>query len=399
MVGSAPPRGASLRHARNVAVPVLVAGLVAACGAFSLNSVVEEAGARDGAPPDATEDEAKDAAPADTEAGTDCAADADPCACLMQVTIATDIANVVAFAVSGDELYWVAQSGSGNQYVIYRLPIDSVGASNVPALTDPFTIPSNAVPLDELPFASDHIYLGVQNHRYQIATVDLDATAPIKAKDLTPSFPIVASEVRVGTKGVYWTDPLSEVCFAYLDGGLPVADPDSGCGGKPLAPAADGGASNNDLGVSGTLVYQSVYKTGEIRTVTTGSMASGVVRTILRRAPGEPRILNPVVGELFFSEPSADAGAIFRSLPDGGDLIQIVGTRGVVKSFSLTASEIYYAINYDPGGSRATLFSVSRDGGNPTLVACDRQPAFIAVDDTNIYWWSLDDNTVHRAAH
>jgi hypothetical protein len=393
---------------RRVAKGIVVAlgALAGACGAFSLNDVTPEVdgGGPDSHRPDASSsnDADADAARADVDAdgGPDvslfdsaCDASGDPCNCLpAPTTLAKGIDGVLALAIDGNDLYWVARAST---YALFRLPVTATDASNPGPFSDTFSLAAGKI--DGLPFDSKKFYLALQGTRYYIATVVIDSDGGAKAQDLTPHVPAIPTEVLVGPKGVYWSDTETEICFAYLDGGLP-AKADSGCGAKPLAPAADGGGtSNNALALSTTSVFQSIYKTGAIRSVQDTPLTVGPPKTILQRDPDETRELYATTTDLFFSESSSDSGTIFRVAPSGvGVVSPLIEPTGPIGSFVVEATQIYFAVDYLSESPTTTIFVVPRGGGVPTLVACDPQPEYLLTDSEYLYWWSAFDNTLHR---
>jgi hypothetical protein len=373
-------------------------GVGLACGAFSLNGVVD-GGGLDAQGNDASRDggSADSSSNSDSDAPSDAAScdAASPCACLPAVTtIIAGIHGVGAVTVDENYVYWVAPSGGKS--AIFRLPVGTTNAASIPAPSSgTFALPGGRIV--GLPFDAKNFFLALEDTHYLISTVAVDSDGGAKVVELTPHFDGIPVDVLAGDKGVYWTDNTSEICFAYLDGGFATKG-DSGCGAQPLAPEADsGGTLNNTLALSPTAVYQSIYKTGEIRWVSSTPAITSHAKLLLRRSPNEARTLYATATELIFSESGA-SGCIFHSSANGTGVTQLVGDAGPIGSFVVDATHIFYAVDYPDESPSTTIYYVPRDGGASTLLACDPQPEYLAEDATYIYWWSLDDNDLHRVA-
>jgi hypothetical protein len=394
-------RAALRRRVVGAMVLSVLVGLAVACGAFSLNSVVE-GGAPDassidgsvgregggsgetGSGPDSQAEAAPDAGP--------CDAAADACACLPVTTLAEGVQNVGALTIDGSDLYWVANGGG--KFEIFRLPVGaSVGSPSPARISDAFALANGKI--DGLPFYAKNFYLAVQDSHYFVATVLIDSDGGGKVVELTSHFEAIPTDVLVGAKGIYWTDNTSEICYARLDGGVATKG-DSGCGAEPLAVAADGGGpANNALALTDTSVYQSVYKTGAIRVVSNEPPSVGTPKIILQRDVNETRILLATGTDLFFSESMATSGAIFHANLSGMGVSQLVGDAGPIGSIVVDGVNIYYAV--DPSDSQTTaIYYAPRGGGPSTLLACDPEPEYLVEDATYVYWWSAFNNEVRR---
>jgi hypothetical protein len=327
--------------------------------------------------PDAMGDAARDA-PMEADVGP-CDAGADPCACHATPTLMLQgAANVQVMAVVGDYLYWLGEPG-GYDPALYRIPIDSVTASLPPYIHDGFALGGGN---DQLPFNSQNFYVDIGSSVPYLAVIPID-DAGLTSR-LTPNLPNPAAELRVGPAGVYWTNGNSEICSASLDGTLPAGD--SGCGGGALAPAPDGGLKSyyNRLALAETSVFQSIYNTGEIRSV---PVVGGAAQQAVQRSRNMIRPLFASDTDLVWSESTGDAGTIFHALPDGGDVTTLVNTAPIAM-FAVDTTNVYF-LTEAPG----RVLEVPLDGGAAAILACVDAPQLLAIDSTRVYWWSGFDNT------
>jgi len=86
--------------------------------------------------------------------------------------------------------------------------------------------------------------------------------------------------------------------------------------------------------------------------------------------------------DLVWSEPTPDSGgALMRSLPDGANPYTLTPT-GPIGALLVAPDYVYFTTKTD-----GRIQRVPRDGGPPTVIACDSFiPAAIAIDDTFLYW-------------
>jgi hypothetical protein len=345
---------------------------VDATGDSTLDATSDSMGAKDG-----KGESSRDAA---SEAGP-CDAGGDPCACLVTPTlILQGAANVHVMTVDGDSLYWLGDPGGYDPF-FYGIEVDSVDASLPPYAHNDFAWGSGS---DEIPYNSKYFYFDIGDSTPYLAEFPVDdAGVTIR---LTPNLPILAEELRVGARGIYWTNNNSEICAAELDGSIPAGD--SGCGGKALAVTPDGGLNSyyNRLALADASVFQAIYNTGEIRSVPVGG---GVAQEVAMRAKDVVRPLFASDTDLVWSESVGDAGTVFHALPDGGDVTTPLITAPIAM-FVVDSTDIY-VLTKTPG----RVMKVPLAGGALDVLACPNTPQLLAVDGTRVYWWSGFDNTFH----
>jgi hypothetical protein len=297
--------GTLVRRRAALAAALSVATLAgaAACGAFSLNEVVEGGTPPDGSsPPDGGSEGSPDTAPpidtgsGDSGSGTRC--EAGSCACTHPTLVASNTTDVRALSVVDGYLYWLAAKSAFDP-TFHRLAVTVTDASAPPAIAPPIAWTSS----DGLAITSGYLYVGEGNTNPGVENIPLEGGSAYA--HVISKIPDPVDAIRVTPGGIYWTNESSEVCHAELDGGMP-GPSDSGCGGKPLVAAAPGGSKStgNDLAITDKEIYLAVAETGEIRV----SPISGPgAKVVVARSPG-PRAIFATDTDIVWGEVNGDGG-------------------------------------------------------------------------------------------
>jgi hypothetical protein len=371
----------------------------AACGAFSLNDVVPVTDG--GAPVDGSlsdrmtdaamgdggiRDASPDSGPTEEDSGADaaCVPDGDPCACLAEkAQVTAGPGTTAAMALVDASLFWLSppKTGSG-QVSPYTLAADAVEAGIPDAFEGPFPL---STAQDQMPMASGRFYFGSGK---SVVAFPLDGDGGLDY--LVINLPTDADAVVVGPRGVYWTNSLSQICHAELDGGLSPPLTDSGCGSRPLVAAIDGGASsaNNYLALNDFDLYLAIGETGDI---VRASILGGKARAIYSGHPGARLVFASNVDLVWRDPNAANEGTLRRSLPDGGDPKLLVRIGEPIDALLVDTEAVFFT-------TAKTIQTAPRDGGAASLLVCNEahQPHALAVDDTFLYWGDSETSGVWK---